>query len=173
MLFGDSVARFLHADWEREHQIAPTCHAEVHYTTIGRPPAQSTDLLSCYPSHTRSFLSDIQELTNKGRLHSSDGHSSATRGGVISVIYKTHWRVLSEPSWGWEMDLHHSRNHILRYSVGTPDQHRQTNRFYSKMRFGAAQLVSFLRTRANIFGAQLCSRHAHRVDSPPPRHSTS
>ena len=50
----DSVARFSHADWKREHQIAPTCHAEVRYTTIGRPPAHSPDFLSCYPSHKRS-----------------------------------------------------------------------------------------------------------------------
>ena len=32
--------------------------------------------------------------------------------------------------------------------------------------------VSFLETKANIFGAQLCSRHARRVDSSPPRHCT-
>ena len=101
----------------------------------------------------------------------SDDNSSVTRGGVISVIYKTHWLGLSEPSWGREMDLQHSRNNILRYSAGTPDQKRQTNRFATEcasVRHGA----SFLRTWANIFGAQPRSSHAHRVDSPPPRHST-
>ena len=73
---------FSHADWEREHQIAPTCHAEVRYTTIDRPPlAQSVlpDLLPCYPSYKRSFLPGTQEL------HTSNDHSSVTRGGVISV----------------------------------------------------------------------------------------
>ena len=89
---------FSHADWEREHQIAPTCHAGVRYTTIGRPPAQSPDILSCYPLHKRFFLSDTQELTNKGRLNTSEDHSSVTRGGVISVIYKMHGLRLSEPS---------------------------------------------------------------------------
>ena len=46
---------------------------------------------------------------------------------------------LSEPSWGREMDLQRSRNRILRYWAGTPGQPRQTNRFYNRMRIGAAQ----------------------------------
>ena len=46
------------------------------------------------------------------------------RGGVIPVLYKTHWAGLSEPSWEREMDLPLSRSHILRYWTGTPDQHR-------------------------------------------------
>ena len=37
------------------------------------------------------------------------------------------------------MDLHLSRPHILRYWAGTPDQHRQPNRLYHRMRIGAAQ----------------------------------
>ena len=61
------------------------------------------------------------------------------RGGVIAVRYKTHWVGLSEPSWKRKMDLHLSRSHILRYCAGIPDQHRQTNRVYRRMRFGAAQ----------------------------------
>ena len=61
------------------------------------------------------------------------------RGGVIAVLYKTHWVGLPEPSWEREMDLHLSRSHILRYWAGTPDQHRQTNRLYRRMRIGAAQ----------------------------------
>ena len=59
--------------------------------------------------------------------------------GVIAVLYETHWVGLSEPSWEREMDLHLSRFHILRYWAGTPDQHRQTNRFYRRMRIGAAE----------------------------------
>ena len=38
------------------------------------------------------------------------------------------------------MDLHLSRSHTLRYWAETPDQHRQTNRLYRRMRIGAAQL---------------------------------
>ena len=37
------------------------------------------------------------------------------------------------------MDLHLSRSHILRYWAGIPDQHRQINRLYRRMRIGAAQ----------------------------------
>ena len=37
------------------------------------------------------------------------------------------------------MDLQLSRSHILRYWAGTPDQHRQPNRLYRRMRIGAAQ----------------------------------
>ena len=37
------------------------------------------------------------------------------------------------------MDLHLSRSHILRFWAGAPDQHRQTNRFYRRMRIRAAQ----------------------------------
>ena len=93
----------------------PTCHAEVRHTTIGRPPAQLLDFLSCYPSHKRSFLSDTQELTNIGRPHTSNNHSSVTRGGVISVIYKTHWLGFSEPFLEREINPHLSRPHIFRY----------------------------------------------------------
>ena len=53
--------------------------------------------------------------------------------------YKPHWVGLSEPSWEREMDLQLSRTHILRYWAGIPDQHRQTNRLYRRMRIGAAQ----------------------------------
>ena len=55
------------------------------------------------------------------------------------MLYTTHWGGLSEPSWEREMDLHLSRNHILRYWAGTPDQHPQPNRLYHPMRIGAAQ----------------------------------
>ena len=61
------------------------------------------------------------------------------RGGVIAVLYKTHWVGLSEPSWEREIDLQLSRTHILRYWADTPDLHRQTNRLYRRMRIGAAQ----------------------------------
>ena len=37
------------------------------------------------------------------------------------------------------MDLYFSRSHILRYWAGTPDHHRQTNRFHRRMQIGEAQ----------------------------------
>ena len=72
------------------------------------------------------------------------GHQSVRgRGGVIAVLYKTHWAGLSEPSWERAMDLHLSRPHVLRCWAGTPDQYRQTNRLYRRMRIGAAQRELF------------------------------
>ena len=65
------------------------------------------------------------------------------RGEVIAVLYKTHWAAISEPSWEREMDLQLSRTQRLRYWAGTPDQHRQTNRLYRRMRIGAAQRELF------------------------------
>ena len=70
--FADSVARYSHADWEREQQAELTCHAAMRYITIGRPSALPPDFLSCYPSHKRPSLSGIQELAGKGHLHTSD-----------------------------------------------------------------------------------------------------
>ena len=76
----------------------------------------------------------------ESRGASRTGHQSVrARGGVIAVLYKTHWVGLSEPSWEREMDLKLSRTHIVRYWAGTPDQQCQTNRLYRRMRIGAAQ----------------------------------
>ena len=71
--FADSVARYSHADWKREHHVEPTCHATIRYISIGRPSALSPVVLACYPSHKRPSLSDIKELAGKGRLHTTDG----------------------------------------------------------------------------------------------------
>ena len=65
--FIDSVTRYSQADWEREQQAQPTCHAAMRYITIGQPSSLPADFLSCYPSHKRPSLSDIQELAGKGR----------------------------------------------------------------------------------------------------------
>ena len=70
--FADSVARYSHADWKREQLAEPTCHATILYISIGRPLALPPDFFTCYPSHKHPFLSDIQELAGKGRLHETD-----------------------------------------------------------------------------------------------------
>ena len=45
------------------------------------------------------------------------GHQTVRgRGGVIAVLYKTHWAGLSEPSWEREMDFHLSRSNGWRWS---------------------------------------------------------
>ena len=61
------------------------------------------------------------------------------QGSVIAVLYNTHWAGLSGLSWERGMDPHLSRSHLLRYWVGAPELHRQTNRLYCRMRIGAAQ----------------------------------
>ena len=45
--FADSVARYSHADWRREHQGEQTCHAAMRYITLGRPSTLPADFLSC------------------------------------------------------------------------------------------------------------------------------
>ena len=54
-------------------------------------------------------------------------------------MYETHWTGLSRPSWERETDLQLFRHEILRYLAGTPNQHRQTNRLYCRMRISAGQ----------------------------------
>ena len=44
----------------------------MRYITIGRPSALPPDFSSCYPSHQRPSLSDIQELAGKRRLRTTD-----------------------------------------------------------------------------------------------------
>ena len=70
--FADSVARYSHANWEREQQAEPTCHAAMRYIIIGRSSALPPDFLSCYLWHKRPSLSDIQEPAGKGGLHTTD-----------------------------------------------------------------------------------------------------
>ena len=75
------------------------------------------------------------------------GHQSVRdRDGVFAVMYETHWTGLSRLLWEREMDLQLSRQQILLYWAGTPNQHRQTNRLHPQMRIGAAQRELF---RAN------------------------
>ena len=61
------------------------------------------------------------------------------RGGVIAVLYETHWKGILQSSWEREVDLQHSRQHILYYWAGTPLQYQQENRLCRRMRVGAAQ----------------------------------
>ncbi|CAB1104650.1 unnamed protein product [Ectocarpus sp. CCAP 1310/34] len=67
---------------------------------------------------------------------------------------------LLRPSWEREMDLQHSKTHILRYWTGSPDQHRQTNRRYRAMRIGAAtrEMARVQGERALPSGYSLVSR---------------
>ena len=70
--FGDSAARYSHADWAREQQAERACHAAMRYIALGRPPSLPDEFLSSFPSHQRPSFSEIQELAGKGRLHTTD-----------------------------------------------------------------------------------------------------
>ena len=83
---------------------------------------------------------DVSTPLQRLEVKQITGHQSVRgRGGVIAVLNKMHWAGLSESSWARETDLHLSRPHMLRCWDGTPDQHRQTNRLYRRMRIWAAQ----------------------------------
>ena len=142
----------------------PLCAASL---SAGRRPCHSTSCCVapriCVFAKASPPLSDTQELGNKDRLPITDDDSSVTRGGFITVLDKTHWMALSEPSSERGMDLQHSRNHNVRYWAGTPDQPRQTNRLCRRMRVGAAQR-DLSRNKGEYVGAQLRPRHAHRVN---------
>ncbi len=84
-------------------------------------------------------LDDVSPPPERLEVEKITGHQLVRgRGGVIAVLYETHWAGLLSPSWERELDLQHSRRHILLYWSGTPTQHRQTNRLYRQMRIGAA-----------------------------------
>ena len=81
---------------------------------------------------------DVSTLLQRLEVEKITGHHSVHgRGGVIAVMHETYWTGLSGPSWEREMDLQLFWHEILRYWVGTPNQHRQTNRLYRRMRIGA------------------------------------
>ena len=83
---------------------------------------------------------DVSTPLQRLEVEKITGHQSARgRGGVIALMYETHWTGLSRPSWEREMDLQLSHDKVLRYWAGIPSQHRQTNRLYRRMRIGEAQ----------------------------------
>ena len=83
---------------------------------------------------------NVSALLQRLELERIPGHQSVrNRGGVTAVMYETHWAGFSHPWWEREMGLQLSRQQIMLYCSGTPNQHRQTNRRYRRMRIGAAQ----------------------------------
>ena len=87
-------------------------------------------------------------------------------------MYEARWTGLSTPSWDRETNLQLSRRHVLRYWVGTPNQHqhRQTGRLYRRMRNGSAQREFFSEQRRAFPGNGPRLRHTHRLASPLPHH---
>ena len=104
---------------------------------------------------------DVSAPVERLEVEQITGHQSVRgRGGVMAVLYETHWRGILRPSWEREMDLQHSRHLILRYWSGSPNQHRTTNRRYRAMRIGAA-MRELARTKGDRYlpsGYSLVSR---------------
>ena len=68
---------------------------------------------------------DVTTPLQRLEVEKITGHQSVRgRGGIIAVMYETHWTGLSRPFWEREMGLQLSRHDILRYWAGTPNQHR-------------------------------------------------
>ena len=83
---------------------------------------------------------DVSATLQRLEVERITGHQSlGGRGGVIAVMYETHWTGLSRPSWEREMDLQLSRQQILLCLAGAPNRQRQTNRLRRQMRIGAVQ----------------------------------
>ena len=108
----------------------PTGLTQYVFNKLSKTPRRTTSLKTTFrlPSNGWRWSRSLVISLYGGKVASS------------RCLNKTHWAGLSEPSWEREMDLHLSRSHILRYWAGTPDQHRQTNRLYRRMRIGAAHL---------------------------------
>ena len=59
----------------------PVCSVAMRYIALGRPEALPADFLSYFPSHQRPPFSDVQELANKGKLHTTDA-------GIVLLVRK-------------------------------------------------------------------------------------
>ena len=79
--FGDSAARYSHADLAREQQAEPAYHAASRYIALGQPPFLAADFSSCCRSHQRPSFSEIRELAGKGRPHTTDD-------GVVLLVHQ-------------------------------------------------------------------------------------
>ena len=96
-------------------------------------------------------LLEVEKITGR--------QSVRGRGGVIVVLYKTHWVGLSEPSWEREIDTHLSRPHVVRICAGMPDQHRQTPPLTppNADRGGTARALLQQRRASSSAGQRFCS----------------
>ena len=74
------------------------------------------------------------------------------RGGVVTVLYETHWKGLLQPSSEREMGLQHFRQHVLGSWAATPLQLQQAIRLCRRMLVGAVQ-----RELSRDWGARLLS----------------
>ena len=85
-------------------------------------------VLSSFSTKSPPFhvtLDDIFPPPKRLEVDQISGHQLVRgRGGVLVVMYETHWPGLLSPSWEHEQDLQHHRLHTLRYWSDTPSRHR-------------------------------------------------
>ena len=132
----------------RRHVLVQRCKPCVNPHDHGDMPKYLPAGLTQYVSNNSSknpppyhvTQDDVSTPLERLEVDEIAGHQSVRgQGGVIAVMYGTHWTGLSRPSWEREMDLQLFCHEILRHWAGTPNQHHQTNRLYRRMRIGAAQ----------------------------------
>ena len=94
---------------------------------------------------------DVSAPLQRLEVEKITSHQSVRgRGGVIAVLYKTHWVGLSEPSWEREMDLHLSRSHIVRL-LGRRSEPTAKPTVSTTERGSGGHSVSSPATTGNIF----------------------
>lgn len=69
---GDPAARYSHTHWAWEKQAEHACNAAIPYIMFDRPEALPDDMLSCFPSHERPSLPEVQEATGKEQVHTAE-----------------------------------------------------------------------------------------------------
>ena len=92
----------------------PTKYVRNSFTSKSPPFHVTFDDVSPPPERL-----EVEQITNHQVVHA--------RGGVIAVLYETHWVGLLSPSWERELGLQYFRRHILLYWSGTP-----TEAFYGR-----------------------------------------
>ena len=117
---------------------------------------------------------DVSTPLQRLEVDQITGHRSVRgRGGVIAVLYKTHWAGLSEPSWEREMDLHLSRPPhfalLCRHSGPAPPN--QPLIHPNADRSGTARALPQQRGALPRAGLRLC--YPRRLAPSLPRHGAS
>ena len=121
------------------------------------------------PRHSTRRSTPLQRI----KVEQITGHQSARqRGGIIAVLYKTHWVGLSEPSWEREMYLHLSRPAPTFRVIGLALRTSTAKPTASTAECGSGRHnASSPATTRNVFslaGLRLCS--PRRVAPSLPRH---
>lgn len=70
--FHESVQRYTYREWSREQNDEPSSNAAIELLSLGPLSDVSSTLVDNIPASKRPAVSDVLELTQKGRLHTTD-----------------------------------------------------------------------------------------------------